>query len=76
LKSQRKGTKKSDSGLLGVTKSPFGSAAAVAFFLKRSCSRLVTKTNNLLFTGSHLFSAFGNAIFAKQELHAFFALFT
>jgi len=35
----------------------FGSAAAVVFFLKRSCSRLVTKKNSLLFIGSHLFSA-------------------
>jgi hypothetical protein len=43
----------------GVILSPFGSAAAAAaaFFLKRSCSRLVTKKNSLLFTGSHLFSA-------------------
>jgi hypothetical protein len=37
--------------------SPFGSAAAAAFFLKRSCSRLVTEKSSLLFIGSHLFSA-------------------
>jgi hypothetical protein len=36
---------------------PFGSVAAAVFFLKRSCSRLVTKKYDILFTGSHLFSA-------------------
>ena len=36
--------------------SPFRSAAAAVFFLKRSCSRLITKKNSILFTGSHLFS--------------------
>jgi len=40
-----------------IIKSPFGSAAAAVFFLKRSCSRLVTKKSSLLFTGSHMFSA-------------------
>jgi len=35
--------------------SPFGSAAATAFFLKHSYSRLVTKKCGILFTGSHLF---------------------
>jgi hypothetical protein len=33
------------------------------------------KKSSILFTGSHIFCV-GNAIFAKQELLAFFALFT
>ena len=40
-----------------IVLSPFGSAAAAAFYLKRSCSRLVKEKGGILFTGSHLFSA-------------------
>jgi hypothetical protein len=52
------------------------------FFLKRSCSRLVTKKSSLLFTGSHLFSAletqwvFGSVVVVafqiafRAEIHA------
>ena len=41
-----------------LTRSPFGSAAAAAFYWKRSCSRLVKEKWGIVFTGTHLFSAF------------------
>jgi hypothetical protein len=56
--------------------SPFGTAAAAAFFLKRSCSSLVTKKKQFTVHWVPPVSCVGNAVFAKQELHAFFALFT
>jgi hypothetical protein len=56
--------------------SPFRSAAAAVFFLKRSCSRLITKKKQYTVHWIPPFFCVGNAVFAKQELLVFFALFT
>jgi hypothetical protein len=51
--------------------SPFGTAAAAAFFLKRSCSRLVKKKKQFTVHWVPPVFCVGNAVFAKQELHVF-----
>jgi len=48
-------------------KSPFGSVAAAAFYLKHSCSHLVKKKGGILFTGSYLFSALKTQYLKSKE---------